>query len=120
MRQEQRFDGRNPMNIFDGDKRIFNIDSLVPFKEGKINEEEILDNEKTKLVISSFDSHTRMNEHHAEGNEIMTALEGEAVVVVEGKEYELKKGESLRLHKGEAHYVVAEKRFKVIILVSLE
>ena len=108
------------MNIFDGDKRIFNIDSLVPFKEGKINEEEVLANDKTKIVISSFDAHTRMDEHHAVGDEIMTALEGEAMVVVEGKQYELKKGESIRLHKGEGHYVVAEKRFKVLILVSLE
>ena len=117
--QEQRFNGRNSMNIFDGE-RIFNIDSLVPFKEGKINEEEVLANEKTKIIIVSFDAHTRSEEHHAVGDEIITALEGEAMVVVETKQHELKKGESLRIHKGEAHYVVAEKRFKALILMSLE
>lgn len=36
------------------------------------------------------------------------------------KEHQLKKGESMRLHKGEDHYVVAEKRFKALILISLE
>ena len=114
------YEERTAMNIFDGDKRIFNIDALVPFKDGKVNEEEVLANDKTKIIIASFDAHTHSEEHHAVGDEIITALEGEAMVVVETKQHQLKKGESMRLHKGEAHYVVAENRFKALILISLE
>ena len=48
------------------------------------------------------------------------ALDGEAIIGYEGKEHVLKSGENFHFAKAGKHYVKADKKFKMALLLTLE
>lgn len=109
----------NPMNhLTAGD--IFSLKDLVPVKEGKIVNMDIVDEEKMKFVIMSFDAGCSLSEHAAPGQALIFALEGEGIIGYEGKEHLIHAGENFVFAPGGMHYVKAEKPFKMALLLLLK
>ena len=48
------------------------------------------------------------------------ALDGKAIIGYEGKEYPLRAGENFRFEKNGLHYVKADGKFKMALLLVLE
>lgn len=97
----------------------FKFAELVPYQSGKIVNMDVVHNEKTKLVIMAFDAGTGLSEHAAPGEAIIFALDGEGVIGYEGVEHLLHAGESFVFAKGGRHFVRAEGRFKMALLLTL-
>ena len=100
--------------------QIFSLKNIVPFKEGKIVNMDIVDEEKMKFVVMSFDAGCSLPEHAAPGQALIFALEGEGIIGYEGNEYPLKEGENFVFAPGGMHYVKAEKPFKMGLLLLLK
>ena len=99
---------------------IFRLADLVPYQEGKIVNMDVAHNDKMKFVIIAFDTGTGLAEHAAPGEALIFALDGEGVIGYEGKEHTLSAGENFAFAKGGAHWIKAEKRFKMGLLLTLE
>lgn len=113
----RRSDTMNPM-INAGE--VFKLSELVPYGEGKIVNMDVVHNDKMKFVIMAFDAGTGLSEHAAPGEALIFALDGEGVIGYEGKEYTIKKGENFHFAKGGLHYVKANQKFKMALLLTLE
>lgn len=100
--------------------QIFSLKNILPFKEGKIVNMDIVDEEKMKFVVMSFDAGCSLPEHAAPGQALIFALEGEGIIGYEGQEYPLKEGENFVFAPGGMHYVKAEKPFKMALLLLLK
>lgn len=98
----------------------FNLAALLPYREGKIINMDVTHNDKMKFVVMSFDAGTGLSEHAAPGEALIIALDGEAIIGYEGKEHTIHAGENFAFAKGGAHWVKAEKRFKMALLLTLE
>ena len=98
----------------------FRLANLVPYQEGKIVNMDVAHNDKMKFVIMAFDAGTGLAEHAAPGEALIFALDGEGVIGYEGKEHTIKAGENFAFARGGAHWVKAEKRFKMALLLTLE
>lgn len=98
----------------------FRLAELVPYQEGKIVNMDVAHNDKMKFVIMAFDAGTGLAEHAAPGEALIFALDGEGVIGYEGKEHTIKAGENFAFARGGAHWVKAEKRFKMALLLTLE
>jgi len=98
----------------------FNLAKLLPYREGKIINMDVTHNDKMKFVVMSFDAGTGLSEHAAPGEALIFALDGEAIIGYEGKEHTIHAGENFAFAKGGAHWVKAEKRFKMALLLTLE
>lgn len=61
-----------------------------------------------------------MAEHSAPGDALVFALEGEGVIGYEGKEHVIHAGENFKFAAGGRHFVRADKRFKMALLLTLE
>ena len=75
---------------------------------------------KLKFVLMSFAAGTGLSEHAAPGEALIFALDGEGVIGYEGKEHTIKAGENFAFAKNGAHWVRAEKPFKMALLLTLD
>ena len=99
---------------------IFALKDLVPYQEDKIINMDLIHDEKLKLVIMSFDEGTSLPEHAAPGEALIFALDGEAIIGYKGKEHRIHAGENFKFDKGGAHFVTADHRFKMALLLTLD
>lgn len=77
-------------------EKVFELKELVPYQEGKIVNMDLVDEEKLKFVLMSFDGGTNLPEHAAPGEALIFALDGEGVIGYDGKEYPIKAGENFK------------------------
>ena len=107
------------MNSIIKSGEVFELAELLPYQEGKIINMDIAHNEKMKFVIMSFDEGTGLTEHAAPGEALIFALDGSAVIGYEGQEHRIKAGENFKFAAGGKHWVKADGRFKMALLMTL-
>ena len=111
---------RNTMNNAVKVGEVFKLAELLPYQEGKIINMDVAHNEKMKFVIMSFDEGTGLSEHAAPGEALIFAIDGKGVIGYEGKAHPIKAGESFKFAAGGKHWVKADGRFKMALLITLE
>ena len=111
---------RNTMNNAVKAGEVFKLAELVPYQDGKIINMDVAHNEKMKFVIMSFDEGTGLSEHAAPGEALIFAIDGKGVIGYEGKAHPIKAGESFKFAAGGKHWVKADGRFKMALLITLE
>ncbi len=99
---------------------VFKLKELIPYGDGKIVNMDLVNDKKTKFVLMSFDEGTGLSEHSAPGNAIVFALEGNGIIGCRGKEYPIQAGENFKFDKGDPHYVKADGKFKMALLLVME
>lgn len=99
---------------------VFKLADLLPYQDGKIINMDIVKGEGMKFALLSFGEGTGLSEHAAPGETIVFALDGKAIIGYEGKEYLIQVGENFHFAKGGRHYVKADGRFKMALLLTIE
>ncbi len=99
---------------------VLKLADLVPYQEGSIVNMDLAHNDTMKLALMAFDAGTGLSEHAAPGEALIFALDGEGVIGYEGSEHVIHAGENFKFDKGGRHYVRAEKRFKMALLLLLK
>ena len=98
----------------------FKLAELIPYRDGKIVNMDVVHNDKMKFVVMAFAEGTGLSEHAAPGEALVFALDGEAIIGYEGKEHRIKAGETFHFAKGGLHSVKADHKFKMALLLTLE
>ena len=111
---------RNTMNNAVKAGEVFKLAELIPYQDGKIINMDFAHNEKMKFVIMSFDEGTGLAKHAAPGEALIFALDGKGVIGYEGKAYPIQAGENFKFAAGGKHWVKADSRFKMALLMILE
>lgn len=111
---------RNTMNNAVKAGKVFKLAELVPYQDGKIINMDVAHNEKMKFVIMSFDEGTGLAEHAAPGEALIFALDGKGVIGYEGKAHPIQAGENFKFAAGGKHWVKADGKFKMALLMTLE
>ena len=111
---------RNTMNNAVKAGEVFKLAKLVPYQEGKIINMDVAHNKKMKFVIMSFDEGTGLAEHAAPGEALIFALDGKGVIGYEGKAHPIQAGENFKFAAGGKHWVKADGKFKMALLMTLE
>ncbi len=98
---------------------VFALKDLLPYREGQIVNMDLVNNDRMKFVLMSFDEGCGLSEHAAPGEALIFALDGEGVIVYEGVEHRIKAGETFKFDQMGRHAVVADHRFKMALLLEL-
>lgn len=112
-----RMDSMN--NVVDAGT-VFKLSDLVPYQEGKIVNMDVAHNEKMKFVVMAFDEGTGLAEHAAPGEALIFALDGQGVIGYEGEAHTIRAGENFKFAAGGKHWVKADGKFKMALLLTLE
>jgi len=99
---------------------VFKLADLVPYREGRVVNMDVVHNDKMKFVVMAFDAGTGLSPHAAPGEALIFALDGQAVIHYEGAEHTIRAGENFHFAKGGLHAVKAAERFKMALLLTLE
>lgn len=99
---------------------VFKLAELIPYQKGKIVNMDLVNDEKMKFVIMSFDEGTGLSEHAAPGEALVLALDGRATITYEGKPHEIHAGETFKFDKMGKHAISAVDKFKMALLLILE
>ena len=99
---------------------VVKLSKLVPYQEGRIVNMVIISGPTLKFVVMSFDGGTGLAEHAAPGEALIFALEGKGIIGYEGKEYPIQAGENFKFAKNGKHYIKADEKFKMALLLTLE
>ena len=100
--------------------KVLKLADLLPYQEGRIVNMDLINDEKLKFVIMSFDEGTGLGEHSAPGEALIFALDGNGIIGYEGQEHKIKAGENFKFAKNGKHYVKADGKFKMALLLTLE
>ena len=100
--------------------KVLKLADLLPYQEGRIVNMDLINDEKLKFVIMSFDEGTGLSEHSAPGEALIFALDGNGIIGYEGQEHKIKAGENFKFAKNGKHYVKANGKFKMALLLILE
>ena len=100
--------------------KVLKLADLLPYQEGRIVNMDLINDEKLKFVIMSFDEGTGLSEHSAPGEALIFALDGQGIIGYEGQEHKIKAGENFKFAKNGKHYVKADGKFKMALLLTLE
>ena len=100
--------------------KVLKLADLLPYQEGRIVNMDLINDEKLKFVIMSFDESTGLSEHSAPGEALIFALDGNGIIGYEGQEHKIKAGENFKFAKNGKHYVKADGKFKMALLLTLE
>ncbi len=93
------------------------LGELLDYKADSIVNVDIVKNDHLKFMVMAFDEGTGLSEHAAPGEAVVFALEGRGVIGYEGAEHAICAGESFKFDKGGKHYVKADGRFKMALLI---
>lgn len=100
--------------------KAFALKDVLPYAEGRIVNMDLVSDPKMKFVLMSFDAGTGLSEHSAPGDALVFALDGEATIGYEGAEHALKAGECFKFARNGRHWVRADGRFKMALLLTLD
>lgn len=99
---------------------VFKLAELLPYRDGRIVNMDLISEPKLKFVLMSFDEGTGLSGHAAPGEALIFALDGEGVIGYEGREHPIKAGENFKFAGGGLHSVKATDKFKMALLLTLE
>ena len=100
--------------------KVLKLADLLPYQKDRIVNMDLINDEKLKFVIMSFDEGTGLSEHSAPGEALIFALDGNGIIGYEGQEHKIKAGENFKFAKNGKHYVKADGKFKMALLLTLE
>jgi quercetin dioxygenase-like cupin family protein len=100
---------------------VFTVNDLLAYQTGTAVRETVLSSGYSVLNIDALDKSTGLNDLFAEGELIVTCLDGEGSVLYGGKESTLRFGENFRVKSGTKYSLQAKDHsFKVSELIRIE
>lgn len=100
--------------------KAFALKDVLPYAEGRIVNMDLASGPNMKFVLMSFDAGTGLSEHAAPGDALVFALDGEATIGYDGAEHVVKAGENFKFAKNGRHWVKANGRFKMALLLVVD
>ncbi len=94
------------------------LKDLVEYMPGQVISKTLVQNDKVSMTVFSFDKGEEISTHAADGDAMVTVLEGTGKFTVGGEEFILNEGETLIMPKDIPHAVFGQKRFKMQLIVS--
>ena len=94
------------------------IKSLVDYQEGQVVSKTLVQNELVSVTVFSFDKNEEISTHAAEGDAMVTVLEGKGKFTIGGEEFILEEGKTIIMPKDIPHAVYGEEKFKMLLIVS--
>lgn len=99
--------------------KVFRLVDLVSYQSGRIINMDLVNDPGMKFVIMGFDQGTGLSEHSAPGDAMVFVLDGKGIIGYEGRDFAVKAGENFKFAKNGRHYVKADGRFKMALLLTL-
>jgi quercetin dioxygenase-like cupin family protein len=97
--------------------RALELKNLVPLEAGSIVSKILVQNDAVSLTLFSFGKGQAISTHEADGDALVSILEGQGTLTIDGEEHVLKAGESILMKAHHPHSLFASEDFKMLLTV---
>ncbi len=94
------------------------LKDLVNYETGQVISKTLVQNDKMSMTVFSFDKGEEISAHAADGDAMVTILEGKGRFTVGGEIFYLDTGDTLVMPKDVPHAVYGEEKFKMQLIIS--
>lgn len=98
--------------------KVLTLKDQVEYQKGQVVSKTLVQNELVSMTIFSFDKGEEISSHAADGDAMVTVLEGKSRFTIGGEVFILNEGETVIMPKGIPHAVYGEEEFKMLLVVS--
>ncbi|MDD2214019.1 MAG: cupin domain-containing protein [Oscillospiraceae bacterium] len=97
--------------------QVLALADLVEYRDGEVVSRTLSQNEAVSLTLFAFAAGEEISTHTADGDALVTVLDGCGRITLAGQVYAVEAGQSLVMPAGVPHAVAAEKPFKMQLTV---
>ncbi|NJP41577.1 cupin domain-containing protein [Oscillospiraceae bacterium HV4-5-C5C] len=97
--------------------QVLSLAELVEYRDGEVVSRTLSQNAAVSLTLFAFAAGEEISTHTAQGDALLTVLDGCAHITLDGRLYVVEAGQSLVMPAGIPHAVAAEKPFKMQLTV---
>jgi len=98
----------------------FNLENEVAYADGSVVSKTLLNSAAGTITLFSFDAGQGLSEHTAPFDATVYILDGEAKITIGGKPNLVSKGDMLIMPANVTHALLAEKPFKMLLVLIRE
>lgn len=98
--------------------KVLTLKDQVEYQKGQVVSKTLVQNELVSMTIFSFDKGEEISSHAADGDAMVTVLEGKGRFTIGGEVFILNEGETVIMPKCIPHAVYGEEKFKMLLVVS--
>lgn len=100
--------------------KALSLKSQIDYKENSIEQLVIAKNVGVTMILIAFDKDKEIPTHTANGDALVTCLEGKGKIILNGVEHILKEGDYILMPAKEPHSVHALEKFKMSLIIVSE
>lgn len=93
------------------------LETLIGYAPGSIVSTTVLDRPTGTVTLFAFDKGQKLSEHISPYDAIVQVIDGHATVVIDEKPVEVSAGEIIVMPANVPHAVVANERFKMLLIM---
>jgi len=97
--------------------KVIEMKSLVEYQEGQVVSRTLAQGKPLSLTLFAFDKGEEISSHSSGGDALVYILDGQAEITVGDEVFSLKEGETIVMPAGIAHALLAQEKFKMLLVV---
>jgi quercetin dioxygenase-like cupin family protein len=96
------------------------LDALIGYAPDSVVSKTILDRHVGTVTLFAFDKGQKLSEHISPYDAIIQVIDGRATVIIDGQPKEVSAGELIIMPANMPHAVIADERFKMLLIMIRE
>ena len=96
---------------------VQNLKNLTGYQQGSVVSKEILKKETGTVTLFAFDQGQGLSEHTAPFDALVCILDGTAEITISGNSFTVKEGEMIIMPAHQPHALMANERFKMMLVM---
>ncbi|MDP2664272.1 MAG: cupin domain-containing protein [bacterium] len=97
--------------------KAINITKLIAYQKDSIVSKELIKNPAGTVTVFAFDKKQGLSDHKVSFDAIAYITEGNAKITISKKVHKVKEGEMIIMPANKPHSVMAESRFKMLLVM---
>ncbi|MZQ74553.1 MAG: cupin domain-containing protein [Peptoclostridium sp.] len=97
--------------------KVIEMKSLVEYQEGQVVSRTLAQGKPLSLTLFAFDKGEEISSHSSGGDALVYILDGQAEITVGDEVFSLKEGETIVMPAGIPHALLAQEKFKMLLVV---
>lgn len=97
--------------------KVIEMKSLVEYQQGQVVSRTLAQGKPLSLTLFAFDKGEEISSHSSGGDALVYILDGQAEITVGDEVFSLKEGETIVMPAGIPHALLAQEKFKMLLVV---
>lgn len=97
--------------------KVLDLERLVEYQQGTVISKTLAQGAPLSITLFAFDKGEEISSHSSDGDALVYIMDGKAEITLEDQKHVLEKGQTIVMPAGIPHALMANERFKMMLIV---